>query len=334
MAQPFDVDRLTTTGEAIPIAEQVDQFPETGIAAFSVSQSGVLVYRGSSDAALSRLLWFDRRGTQVGEIGERRTYRNPRLSPDGKRIAVELVDRTGNRDIWLMDVARGVPVRFTFDRGRDASPVWSADGQTIVWQGPTATYAKASSGARREELLYNAPWIPDESVPDGTAVLFHPNSPRQVSMIPLAGADRTARPIIEGQGITTHARISPDGRWVAFSNADSGRFEVFVQQFPTASGRWQVSTDGGIQPKWRRDGKELYYLGLESTLMAAPIALGVLAEVGKAEPLFRTRVEPSTGFFWHQYDVSPDGQRFLINTPENVTMPVTVVLNWPTLLKE
>jgi serine/threonine protein kinase/Tol biopolymer transport system component len=334
MAQPFDVDRGMTSGDAVPIAEQVDQFPETGIAAFSASQSGVLVYRGSTDAALSRLLWFDRRGALIGEAGDRRPYRNPRLSPDGKRIAVELVDRVGNRDIWLMDVVRGVPARFTFDSGRDDAPLWSADGRTIFWRGSNGLYAKASSGAEREERLLKEPWIPDDSLPDGSGFLCHPNSPRQISFIPTSGSERAPRSVIEGQAITTQARVSPDGRWVAFASADSGRFEIYVQDFPKPSGRWQISTSGGIQPKWRRDGKELYYLGLDSALMAVPITLGVLAEVGKAHVLFRTRVEPSTGLFWHQYDLSPDGQRFLINTPETVTTPVTVVLNWPGLLKQ
>jgi hypothetical protein len=139
---------------------------------------------------------------------------------------------------------------------------------------------------------------------------------------------------VEGRDITTHARVSSDGRWVAFTSADSGQLEVYVQNFPTPAGRWQVSTNGGLQPKWRRDGKELFYLGMDSMLMSVPVTLGSLAEVGKPQPLFQTRVEPATGVIWHQYDLTADGQRFLVNTPEAVSSPVTVVLNWPALLKQ
>jgi Tol biopolymer transport system component len=334
MAQPFDPDRAVTTGSAVPIAERVDQFPETGLAAFSVSAAGVLAYRGSPDAAMSRLVWFDRKGSRLGEIGDPRPYRNPRLSPDGARVAVELVDRVGNRDIWLMDVARGVPARFTFDPGRDAAPVWSADGKTIAWQGNTAMFIKDSSGTRPEERVHNEPWIPDDWVPDGSRLVCHPNAPLQIVTIPMAGTDRTPEVIVEGRTITTQGRLSPDGRWIAFASSDSGRFEVYVQNFPKPAGRWQVSTDGGLQPKWRSDGKELYYLGLDSRLMAVPVALGALAEVGKPTPLFATRVEPTTGLVWHQYDVGPDGQRFLINTPEIIRSSVTVVLNWLSALKD
>jgi eukaryotic-like serine/threonine-protein kinase len=334
LAQPFDAERVVTTGDPVPIAERVDQFPETGIAAFSASETGVLAFRSSLDAALSRLVWFDRRGRKVGEVGEARPYRNPRLSPDGTRVAVELVDQSGNRDIWLMDVARGVPVRFTFGTGRDASPVWSADGQTIAWQGNSAMYTKPSSGAGPEERLRNEPWIPDDWLPDGSGLLSHPSAPRQILLMPVVGADRTPRPVVEGRDITTHARVSSDGRWVAFTSADSGVLEVYVQNFPTPAGRWQVSTNGGLQPKWRRDGKELFYLGMDSMLMSVPVTLGSLAEVGKPQPLFQTRVEPATGVIWHQYDLSPDGQRFLVNTPEAVSSPVTVFLNWPAVLKQ
>jgi hypothetical protein len=119
---------------------------------------------------------------------------------------------------------------------------------------------------------------------------------------------------------------------MAFANADNGRFEIFIQNYPAASGRWQVSTGGGIQPKWRHDGKELFYLSLDGRLMAVPITLGALAEIGKAQPLFQTGVEAITGFTWHQYDVSHDGQRFLVNTQDVVNTPVTVILDWPTLL--
>ena len=334
LAQRFDADRAVLTGDPLPLAQRVDHFPESGVAAFSSSGTGVLAYRGSESVAVSRLRWVDRGGREIRDYGGPRTYRNPRLSPDGSRIAVELVDGSGNRDIWLMDVDRGVPIRFTFDSGRDAAPVWSADGRQIAWQGHSALYVKAATGTAVEEVLRTEPLIPDDWLPDGTGLLYHPFQPRQVWLLPLTGANPMPRAVIEGRLVTTHARVSPDGRWVAFMNTDSSRFEIYIQNFPTATGRWQVSVGGGIQPKWRRDGKELFYLALDGTLMAVPLKLGALPEVGQPEPLFQTRIDATTGFTWHQYDLSPDGQRFLVNTPETLTSPLMVIANWPALIKD
>lgn len=331
LAHAFDVRSAEVTGEPVPVADQVTQFSESGVTTFS-SSNGVLAIHGSRELPLSRLRWLDRRGGEIGQVGEPRPYRNPRLSPDGTRIAVELVDQTGNRDIWLMDVGRGVPVRFTFDAGRDASPVWSPDGGRIAWQGNSATYVKPASGAGREEILREEPWIPDDWPPEG--LLLHPSAPTQVWLLPSRG-DRTPRAVIDGRSTTTHARVAPGGQWVAFANTDSGRFEVYLQNFPAATGRWQISTEGGIQPKWRADGKELYYLGLDGRLMAVPLSLGALPEIDpKPQPLFQTGLDGTTGVVWHQYDVTPDGQRFLVNRPETVTTPLSVIVNWPELIKK
>jgi Tol biopolymer transport system component len=329
LAQRFDADAVATRGDAVPVADRVDHFAETGVAAFAASETGVLVYRGSTGFATSRLRWLDRAGREISQVGEPRSYRNPRLSPDGSRIAVELVDATGNRDIWLLDVARGVPVKFTFDRGRDSAPVWSADGKYVAWQGAAAVYMKPSSGGGREEVLHREAWIPDDW-PAGHGLLVHPSAPRQVWLLPLSGEKAEPRPVIEGRVITTHARVSSDGAWVAFASNDSGRFEVYIQNFPTPTGRWQISTNGGIQPKWRRDGKELYYLSQDGTIAAVPVKLGALPEVAKPQLLFQSRLDLTTGFTWHQYDVSPDGQRFLVNTPDTTTSPLTIVVNWTT----
>lgn len=281
---------------------------------------------------MSRLRWVDRAGREIGQVGDARSYRNPRISPDGSRIAVELVDSLGNRDIWLMDVARGVPVKFTFDPGRDGSPVWSPDGRYLAWQGPAATYMKAANGGGREAVLREEPWIPDDWLPDGSGLLFHPNAPRQVWLLPVGTPDAEPRPVIDGRVITTHARVSSDGTWVAFASSDSGRLEVYIQNFPTPAGRWQISTNGGIQPKWRRDGKELFYLSFDGSIMAVRLTLGALPEIGQPQRLFESRIDSTTGFTWHQYDVSPDGQRFLVNTPVTVTSPLSVVVNWTDVL--
>jgi Tol biopolymer transport system component len=321
-----------TSGEPFAVADGIDYFPESGMASFSASNTGALVYRSTTDAEKSHLLWFDRKGNQIGEAVEPGFYRNPRLSPDGKRLAVEQVDAGGNRDIYIVDLDRRVPARFTFDPGGDASPVWSDDGRKVAWQRSTGVYLKSSNGTGPEEQIQDQPLIPDDWQPDGRALLMHPNAPRRVLRMSFDGTDRMAHTVIEGRGITTHARVSPDGRWVAFANGDTGPFQIYIQDYPAPSGRWQVSTSGGIQPKWRRDGKELFYLSLDSRLMAVPVTLGALPEIGKPQPLFQTGIESITGFTWHQYDVTRDGQHFLINTPEIVKPPVTVVLDWPALL--
>lgn len=332
LAQRFDLEAATVVGEPVPVAGRVDQFPETGVAAFSASSTGVLVYRGSATLATSRLRWVDRAGREIGQVGGPAAYRNPRISPDGGRIAVELVDALGNRDIWIMDVTRGVPVRFTFGPGRDASPVWSPDSRHLAWQGASATYMKDASGAGREVVLHDQPWIPDDWLPDSAGLLLHPGGPRQVSLLRFEG-DRTPKPVVEGRIITTHARVLPGGKWVAFANTDSGRFEIYIQDFPNPTGRWQVSSNGGIQPKWRRDGKELFYLAFDGSIMAVPLTLGPLPEVGTPRRLFDSKIDSTTGFTWHQYDVTPDGQRFLMNTPETSTAPLNVIVNWPSAVK-
>jgi serine/threonine protein kinase len=334
LAHPFDAKTATTTGEPVPISERVEQFPETGGAAFSSSPTGVLVYGDAPQASSSGLAWFDRSGKELGSVGDPARYRNPRLSPVGKRIAVEIVDISGNRDIWLIDVARGVPVRFTFDPGRDASPVWSPDGRTIAWQGATKMQSKPSSGTGQEQTLRDDPWIPDDWLPDGSGLFCHQIQPRQIMLLPLVGQDRTPRPVIQGRSITTHARVSPDGRWVAYANVDTGRFDIYLQRASGAAGKWLLSSNGGIQPKWRGDGKEIFYVATDGMLMAVPVQLGELAEIGKPQPLFQTHVEAITGSLWHQYDVTSDGQRFLVNTPQPFASTVTVVVNGPAALKQ
>ena len=317
IGQSFDIAKGAISGEPFVVADAVDYFPESGMASFSASDTGALVYRSSSDLEKSRLLWFDRKGKQTGEVMDAAPYRNPRLSPDGKRLAVEQVDPSGNRDIYVIDLEKRLSTRITFDPDIDASPVWSDDGLRFAWYRGSGTYVKLANGTGQEERIHADPLIPDDWEPGGLGLLAHPNAPRLVLRLPIGGADRTPRTVIEGRGgITTHARVSPDGRWVAYTNGDDGPFQIWLQNYPTASGRWQVSTTGGIQPKWRHDGKELFYLSIDGRLMAVPVTLGALPEIGKAQPLFETRIESVTGFTWHQYDVSPDGQHFLVNTPE------------------
>jgi Tol biopolymer transport system component len=330
VAHAFDARSARVVGDPITARERVDQYAETGNATFAVSGTGVLAYRNSIEGATSRLIWTDRRGTVLGTVGNPANYRNPRLSPDRSRVAVEIVDRTGNRDIFILDVARNISTRFTFDSGRDASPVWIDKGSRIVWQGPTRLYVKPSNGAGREEVLHPEPWIPDDEVSGGGGLLLHPGQPRQIWLLPLSGADRSMKPVVDERTLITQARLSPDGKWLAYASSNAGVFDIWLQAFPTPSGKWRASTEGGIQPKWRGDGKELFYIAPTGTLMAVPITYGGSIEPGPPVPLFPMGVETTTGAFWHQYDVTPDGQRFLTNARvDGTTGPMTVVLDWP-----
>jgi Tol biopolymer transport system component len=334
LAHPFDPDTATTTGEPIATGDRIEQFPDTGNLVFSGSSSGVLAYRDSSQLAVSRLVWRDREGREIGSVGEPNTYRNPRLSPDGRHIAVELIDRSGNRDIWILDAERGTASRFTFDPGRDASPVWSKDGRRIAWQGNTRVLVKDVPGGR-EEVLHDQPWIPDDWLAQDTGLLYHPSQPRRIWLLPLTGPDRAPQPVIEGRSVTSHARVSPDGRWIAFASGESGGFQVYVQSFPSGAVRTAVSIEGGIQPKWSHDGRELLFLGLNRMLMAVPLTLSEGAvQAGRPQPLFDTKIEPTTGSYWHQYDVSADGKRLLVNAPVVTDAAVTVVVNWPALVQQ
>ena len=334
IGQSFDATKGAISGEPFVVVDAVDYFPESGMASFSASDTGALVYRSSSDLERSRLLWFDRKGKQTGEVMDAAPYRNPRLSPDGKRLAVEQVEPSGNRDIYIIDLEKRLSTRITFDPDIDASPVWSDDGLRFAWYRGSGTYAKLANGTGQEERIHADPLIPDDWEPGGLGLLAHPNAPRLVLRLPIGGADRTPRTVIEGRGgITTHARVSPDGRWVAYANADDGPFQIWLQDYPTASGRWQVSTTGGIQPKWNHDGKELFYLSIDGRLMAVhPLRSARSPRSARRSRSSRPRIESVTGFTWHQYDVSQDGQRFLVNTPEMVQSPVTVVLGWPALV--
>lgn len=341
MAQPFDAQRFVLTGDSFPIAEEILRSattPPYGV--FSASENGVLAYQTGTSATGSQLTWFDRTGKQTGILGEPAAYGDLELSPDGKRASVSIPNQTGKgEDIWLYDVARGVKTRFTF--GSDQlNSLWSPDGSRIVFnsnrKGQLDLYQKASNGAGAEEGLLedNLNKIPASWSPDGRLILYVVTSagPNALFVLPLSG-DRKPVPFLKPQSNATFSQFSPDGRWVAYVSNESGRNEVYVAPFPGADGKWQISTAGGIRPRWRRDGSEIFYLAPDDKLMAALVnAKGSSFEVGAVKPLFQTRATATR----YSYDVSADGQRFLINTtPEQAaSAPITIVVNWTVGLKK
>lgn len=344
MAQPFDPNKLQLTGEPFPIAEQVGSNSVTGRAFFSVSETGVLALL-SSNAANTQLAWFDRGGKQLASVGMPAVDTGVRFSPDEKRLAVVRFDpQAGSPDIWLIDLARNSPSRFTFDPASETTPVWSPDGSRIIFasnrDGVPNLYQKLSSGAGNDEALLKSaePMLSHDWSPDGRFILYGVLSPKtnvDLWLLPLFGDQKPAL-FIQTEFAESQGRFSPDGRWVAYISNESGSFQVYVQSFPSSGGKWQVSTGGGAQPQWRRDGKELFYLAPDRKLMAVEVnGTGPTFVPGVPKPLFDAHVSnvfPGNG---HYYTVTGDGQRFLVNTlvGDSAPVPFTIVMNWTSGLK-
>jgi serine/threonine protein kinase len=346
MAQPFDARRLALTGDSFPIAEQI-QASQTvnpnGV--FSASENGVLAYQTGAGTVGFQLVWFDRTGKQISALGDPARYSDLELSPDSKRASVSIPDQAGKgRDIWLYDMARGLRTRFTFDPADEFTSVWSPDGSRVVFnsrrRGHLDLYQKASSGAGTEELVLedDLDKYPTSWSPDGRSILYvtGANTPRtgnDLFVLPLSG-DRKPVPFLQTQFNEGPGQFSPDGRWIAYMSNESGGYEVYVAPFPGPGGKWQISTGVGAWPRWRRDGTEIFYLGFDGKMMAAAVnGKGSSFEVGDVKPLFETRAALG---FRYPYDVSADGQRFLINTAseQTVSAPITVVVNWTAGLKK
>jgi len=341
VAQPFDARGLVLTGDAFPIAEQIQTTginPPYGV--FSTSENGVFGYQTGTGGA-ANLVWFDRTGKQASVLGEPAAYSDLELSPDGKRASVSISDGK-QRDIWIYDVAHGLRTRFTFDPADELQSFWSPDGSQVVFnsrrKGHLDMFQKASSGAGSEDVLLedNLDKYPVSWSPDGRFILYDSIGSAtglDLWVLPLSG-DRKPVPFLTTKFNEAAGQFSPDGRWVAYNSDESGKNEVYVTPFPGPGGKWQISTGGGALPRWRHDGTEIFYLAPDNKLMAAAVnGKGSSFEVGAVKPLFETR---AVAGLRNRYAVSPDGQRFLINTvPEQAaSAPITVVLNWTAGLKK
>jgi Tol biopolymer transport system component len=335
VAQRFDAKALKTIGDPVPLAEHIETI-STGLARFSISRNGVLAYRTGESA--SRLLWVDRNGREISTIGDPADYSDTMLSPAGDRLAFVVADpRVGRYDIWLRDLARGVSSRFTFDSADDVSPLWSPDGKTIVFSsnrgGQFDLFTKAAGGGGQEELLLHTEDIklPSDWSRDGRYIAFQSrakNTGWDIWILP-TGGDRKPTLFLQTPFNEQRPDFSPDGRWLSYQSNESGRSEIYVQPFPGAGGKWQVSTAGGVEPSWRADGKELYYGSLDGNLMAVDIQSGETFQAGVPHPLFQERVQPITNVRSH-YLPAADGQRFLFLAPlsREALVPTTIVLNW------
>jgi Tol biopolymer transport system component len=343
-AHPFDPEKLEFTGDPITIAENVAEDTAVWGGVFSASQNGVLAYQ-AGHITQSELRWYDRQGKILGGLGAG-TYNAPRLSPDGTRLAVDFGDPS--REVWIFDIRRSVKSRLTFGV-LDSSPIWSPDGTRIAYAAVESGFGglrileKKSNGEGQAKPLDESPeykvptdWSPNGIVPtdwspNGRFLLVDNgfNALTQVFVQPLEG-DRKPYPFLKS-GITERAgHFSPDGRWVAYMSRASGRDEIYVAPFPGPGGRLQVSSAGGKMPRWRGDGRELFFFAPDDTLMAADLIVSPSKiDVKEVQALFRLNVAQEPTDRSGSYDVAADGSRFIINTDsEEAQPPITLVMNW------
>ena len=341
MALPFDPEARQSTGEAFPLAEHVSIEGSRYMGA-SVSENGTLVYAQGGLQTAQQLTWFDRGGRALGTLGEAAQYNSIALSPDERRLAVGLGTGTlDNRDIWIIDIARAVRSRLTSDPGTDVLPVWSPDGTRVAFagqrSGKISLRQQSINGTAADELLLEGSGDigPSDWSHDGRFIAYTDRSSaitNDIWVLPLFG-DRKPFPLAQTAFTETSAAFSPDGRWIAYGTNEANQGNVYVQSFPAANARVQVSRDGGNRPIWRGDGKELFYLGPDGAMMAVSIDASRGFEAGLPQMLFTTDALNNQNMV---YAVTKDGKRFLVNArPEQAgAAPVTVVVNWMSTIQK
>jgi serine/threonine protein kinase len=335
VAQPFDRRRYVLSGEPHILSDEPLYTPLVGRAVFSVSSGEVLVTQTGKGASLSQLTWFDRSGKPAGTVGMPGSYSNVSLSPDGRRVATDQTDADGRKiDIWVHEPARGATMRLTFDPGVDQTPIWSPDGKQILFDANQSLgnhlYLKNADGSGSEQEVSDLgfgvfnPW---DWSGDGKYILFGKGS----ELWSVSWPERVAKPLLQAKWTARNAQFSPDGRWMAYASNETGRMEIYVSPFPSGAGKWQVSSGGGQEPKWRQDGKELFYVSAEGKMMAVAVTTGARFGAGSPVALFQThRRQPVSFLDVFSYDVSADGQRFLVITKvdEANAAPLSILLNW------
>jgi serine/threonine-protein kinase len=338
LAVPFDLKRLEVTGPPLPIVEGVAMTAITGAAEFGASADGSLAYVPGAETGVERtLVWVDRKGTAQPLSAPPRPYGDPRLSPDGQRVALEIVH--GNSGVWVYDLGRGTSTRLIETGGTLlASPVWTPDGKRVTFSSLASggwdldwMSADGSGGPERlapgESLQWPGSWSPD-----GQALAFSKTDPTTGSDIWVLNLkpERKAQPFLQTPANESGGMFSPDGRWLAYQSDESGRWEVYVRPFPGPGGKTQISAEGGVEPVWARNGRELFYRNGDK-MMATAVETKPTFAAAKPKLLFERHYEPSPQSFLANYDVSPDGQRFLMinaSEQEQASTQINVVQNW------
>ncbi len=339
-AVPFDIDQMEVTGPAVPVVENVPANPYGGAVNFAVSRAGSLAYVPTGEA-VRRLVWVDRNGREEPLAAPPRDYVLPRISPDGTRVALQVRDE--ENDIWLWDFAQETLTRLTFGPASDRFPVWTPDGQRVAFTstregGVENLFWKAADGTGTVERLTESQYYQESHsfTPDGRRLVFrvdHPDSGMDFEVLSMDG-ERQVEPLLATEFGELNPELSPDGRWLAYDSDASGQVEVYVRPFPNVNdGRWHISPGGGTHPVWGPDGRQVFYRA-EGNVMGVTV---------QAEPSF-TAGNPEVIIAWasgigensRAYDVSPDGQRFLmIKEAEGAAAPsqIHLILNWFTELE-
>jgi Tol biopolymer transport system component len=335
MAQPFDVqhERLLGDPVSVPGANSISLMPGYGRSSVSVSDNGIILFGTGSDRY--QLTWFDRAGKPLATVSQPDRYGSLRISPDGRTIAAVLEDSSGNPDISLLDLTRGIPSRLTFG-GAFGTGVWSPDGQRVAYHilYGTKLFVRSAAGAGKEELVLqsqSAIYANDWS-PDGRYLVYsqlNSEGRTELWLLPIDG-NRQPVPFLKTAFNTLQAQVSPDGKWISYTSDESGRYEIYVQSFPIGGARWRVSNGGGNLARWRKDGRELFYRAPDGELMVASVrTIPAGLEFGIPTALFR--ISEQQGQQAYPYDVAADGQRILVLVSSQATadsVSLTVLVNW------
>jgi Tol biopolymer transport system component len=336
-AQRFDASRARLGGDARLVADGVDYFYGPGRASFSVSQTGVLAYQTA--APLSRFLWLDRAGRQVGTLGQPGVWNGFRISADGKKVAAAIEDRRiGTSDVWVLELPGGIGTRLHADAVDEKTPVWIPDGSKLLYRsdrmGVPDLYEITPGVVGSEKRLLPQPGVqqPEDVSADGRLLVYGNDlqtTTPSIWLLPLEG-EREPRPWLGTPFALRSPRFSPDGRWIAYESDESGDSEIYLALTDGGGEKRRISPAGGKLPRWRRDGGELYYVAPEGSVMAVPITPGSRLKAGAPARLFR--VETSI----ENFDVTPDGSRFLVSTPLELVRdsPIRVIVNWPALIEK
>jgi hypothetical protein len=348
MAQRFDPQSGTLSGDAVAVVDRVQHDDTVWRTLFSVSANGVMTYQGGSVSAGAQLTWFDRSGKQLGMAEERGQYQDARIAPDGTRVAVAYGQPVA--DIWVVDTVRQVKTRLTFDAPPKLQPAWSPDGQTVAYA------ALGPAGAMGDSLLYVVPangggkprvvgqergvtYAFPSFTPDGKSILYtgigiNAKNGNAIYSLPLDGSGKSTLLIapINPQASISHFRISPNGKWVAYTSNESGTDQVYVTAASGQGGKWQVSTNGGDFPAWRGDGKELFFFDPADALYSADVSeKGTEFSVGQVHRLFHQDASANGVAF----DASHDGKKFLFNVgAQDASATLNLVVNWTAEVKK
>jgi Tol biopolymer transport system component len=342
LAQRVDARDFQVVGDPIRVTDAVvgSNTPSTYLA-LSTSTTGTFAY-GTAPAGETQLVWRDRTGRMLGSIGLTNASA-PSLSRDGEMLVLSRnLPQTG-QGLWLFDLKRNTPMRFTFDSPA-RSPIWSHDGKYVAYATNRegildVLVRKLTSGSGPEEPLFKAGGsFPTDWSADGRFILFHsvmnPDQRNGMDLWFLSLADLQAKRLVQTPFNEVQGALSPDGHWFAYASDESGPFEVYVDAFPDGGSKRVVSNGGGADPRWRADGRELFYVSADRRLMAVPTTSGPAFEAGKPQVLFEMNVRDLVAFYLKRYEVTPDGQRFVAQelTVRSGPSPLTVVVNWPALL--